>query len=119
MRRWQSQEPSGPVEITPAAIRSTVDYVLSAHLDKVPDEDLGATVLTLREYLAALSEAAEEHLDTGRVVVAHMVNRARVVADDNAPASLRAARLAASTTRDLLLLLDQEGWPGTRAEVAS
>ncbi|NEA50485.1 DUF6415 family natural product biosynthesis protein [Streptomyces sp. SID10815] len=107
------------MEITPEAIRGTVDYMLSPHLDNVPDEELSATVLTLNEYLSALAETAEARLDTGRIVVAQMVTRARAVVDTAESASLRGARLAASTARDLLLLLDQEGWRGDRAEMAS
>ncbi|MGW5332935.1 DUF6415 family natural product biosynthesis protein [Streptomyces bauhiniae] len=119
MRRWQSEEPAGQVEITPEAIRSTVDYVLSPHLDNVPDEELSATVFTLNEYLSALAETAEARLDIGRVVVAQSVTRARAVVDSVESASLRGARLAASTARDLILLLEQEGRRGDRAEMAS
>lgn len=117
MRRQHAEEQAGkPVRITPEAIRQTTDYVLSSHLDVAQDSELGATVPTLRGYLAALADEAEAQLDTGRVVVREMVRRARDVADDECRPSRASARHAAQTTRDLLALLTREGWDGTPAE---
>ncbi|MGX1976340.1 hypothetical protein [Streptomyces kronopolitis] len=77
LRRWQVEESDEPVHITRDAVRRTIDYVLSVHYDNVDDADAADTVATLKGFLAALADAAEAHLDTGRVVVREVVARAR------------------------------------------
>ncbi|MFF4701130.1 DUF6415 family natural product biosynthesis protein [Streptomyces chattanoogensis] len=113
-----SEQAGTPVRITPEAIRQTADYVFSGHLDKVDDAELTATVLTLRGYLTALVDEAEGFLDGGRAVVREMVGRARAIADEDDGPNRRLAQHAAATTRDLLSLLEQEGWQGADAREA-
>ncbi|NSC21324.1 hypothetical protein FM076_08935 [Streptomyces albus subsp. chlorinus] len=115
MRRWQAEEQDEPLAVTPETVRRTVEYVLSQHFDCANGVDLRPTTDTLHAYLDALADAAEAELDTGRIVVAEMVARARAraAAGDGPQPSLAAARQTARTTRDLLLPLEREGWQGT------
>ncbi|NGO69649.1 DUF6415 family natural product biosynthesis protein [Streptomyces boncukensis] len=117
MRRWQAEEQGDPVAVTPETVRRTVEYVLSRHFDSVNAADLWPTTDTLHAYLDALADAAEAELDTGRIVVAEMVARARAAASEGSQPSLPAARQTARMTRDLLSLLEREGWPGTGVRV--
>ncbi|MFE9383337.1 DUF6415 family natural product biosynthesis protein [Streptomyces sp. NPDC007025] len=117
MRRWQAEEQDEPLAVTPETVRRTVEYVLSQHFDCANGGDLRPMTDTLHAYLDALADAAEAELDTGRIVVAEMVARARAraraAAGDGPQPSLAAARQTARTTRDLLSLLEREGWQGT------
>ncbi|MER6091825.1 DUF6415 family natural product biosynthesis protein [Streptomyces bluensis] len=117
LRRWQVEEPDEPVRITCETVRTTADYVLSSHFDAVTDAETEHTVTTLRGFLAALADAAEADLDTGRVVVREVIRRARSVSSTDFHASKANARHAAETARDMLALLEREGW-GATPEVA-
>ncbi|MEV5136215.1 hypothetical protein AB0K71_15905 [Streptomyces syringium] len=120
MRRQLVSEQAGtPVRITPETIRQTADYVFSGHLNEVEDAELMATVLTLRGYLSALADEAEVLLDGGRVVVRELLGRARAVADEDGCANLLIAQHAAATARDLLSLLEREGWDGADSREAA
>lgn len=92
---WQVEESDEPVHITRDAVRRTIDYVLSVHYDNVDDADTGHTVVTLKGFLADLADAAEAHLDTGRVVVREGVARARRLSGQETQPSRAAARQAA------------------------
>ncbi|MBA2813306.1 hypothetical protein E0500_039835 [Streptomyces sp. KM273126] len=114
LRRWQVVEESDePVRITRETVRTTADYVLSSHFDAVTDAETGHTVTTLRGFLAALADAAEADLDTGRVVVREVIRRARSVSSTDFHASKANARHAAETARDIFALLEREGWSAT------
>lgn len=112
LRRWQVEESDEPVRITRETIRRTTDYVLSAHYDSVDDADTEHTVATLKGFLAALADAAEAHLDTGRIVVREVVARSRRLSAQKIQPSRTAARQAAETLRNALVLLEHEGWEG-------
>ncbi|MBO8189507.1 DUF6415 family natural product biosynthesis protein [Streptomyces spirodelae] len=113
MRRWQAEEQDEPLAVTPETVRRTVEYVLSRHFDGVDGADLRPATDTLHAYLDAPADATEAELDTGRIVVAEMVARARAAASEGPQPSLTAARRTARATRDLLSLLEREGWQGT------
>ncbi|MFI5942234.1 DUF6415 family natural product biosynthesis protein [Streptomyces uncialis] len=100
------------VRVTVAAIEQSVEYLLSPHLDQVDDRELDAAVVTLREYLATLVDEAEAALDSGRVVVRAMVDRARGVAGRAGGRNSTEVREAAKTARDLLTLMKHQGWEG-------
>ncbi|MFD3418808.1 hypothetical protein [Streptomyces decoyicus] len=114
LRRWQAEESDEPVHITRGTIRQTIDYVLSVHYDNVDDADTKHTVATLKGFLAALADAAEAHLDTGRIVVREVVARARRLAGQETQPSRTAARQAAGTLCDALALLEGQGWERPR-----
>ncbi|WP_369203652.1 DUF6415 family natural product biosynthesis protein [Streptomyces sp. PU-14G] len=113
MRRWQAEEQDKPLAVTPETVRRTVEYVLSRHFDCANEVDLRPTTDALHAYLDVMANAAEAELDTGRIVVAEMVARARAAAGEEPQPPLSAARQTARTTRDLLSLLERVGWPGT------
>ncbi|MER6380738.1 DUF6415 family natural product biosynthesis protein [Streptomyces sp. NPDC001127] len=117
LRSWQVEESDEPVRITRETVRTTTDYVLSSHFDAVPDAEAEHTISTLRGFLTALADAAEADLDTGRVVVREVIRRARSVSGKELHPSKANARHAAETARDMLTLLEQEGW-GAAPEVA-
>ncbi|MCL6299347.1 DUF6415 family natural product biosynthesis protein [Streptomyces kronopolitis] len=114
LRRWQVEESDEPVHITRDAVRRTIDHVLSVHYDNVDDADAADTVATLKGFLAALADAAEAHLDTGRVVVREVVARARRLSGQEPQPSRAAARQAAGSLRDALALLEGQGWERPR-----
>ncbi|RCG24178.1 hypothetical protein DQ392_03350 [Streptomyces reniochalinae] len=118
MRRWQAQEQDEVLAVTPEAVRRTVEYVLSRHFDGADEACLGPTTDALRAYLNALAEAAAVELDTGRAVVTQMVARARAAARDDGESSLTTARQTARTARDLLSLLEREGWRGSEVKTS-
>ncbi|MFB8020026.1 hypothetical protein ACFC36_15870 [Streptomyces rubiginosohelvolus] len=108
-----------PLRITPEAVWQTSNYVLSSHLDEVRDEDLHATVLTMQGFLDALADAADSYLDTGRIVVREMIERARAATDKPGWSNRRLARHAAVTACELLSLLEREGWQAAEKEAVS
>lgn len=119
MRRAQMEEGEGPVGITCQAIERTVEFVLDGGADEADVAGLEVTVTTLRGYLAAVADKAEEELDTGRAVVREMVRRARCEVDGLRAPTLLIARRLAQTTRDLVALLGQSGWDDVPCEAAS
>ncbi|MQS34279.1 DUF6415 family natural product biosynthesis protein [Streptomyces katsurahamanus] len=114
MRRDLAAE-AAQVRVTVAAVEKSIEYLLSSHVGQVEESELGAAVVTLRGYLAALVEDAESVLDDGRVVVRAMVDRARGVAGREGGQNSAEVREAAKTARDLLALLRREGWQGPAA----
>ncbi|QIY53442.1 hypothetical protein HEP86_01585 [Streptomyces sp. RPA4-5] len=114
LRRWQAEGSDEPVHITRDTIRQTIDYVLSVHYDNVDDANTEHTVATLKGFLAVLADAAEAKLDTGRIVVREVVARARRLAGQGTQPSRTAARQAAETLRDALLLLEGQEWERPR-----
>ncbi|MFJ1593048.1 hypothetical protein ACIOD0_22810 [Kitasatospora albolonga] len=108
-----------PLQITPDAVRQTSNYVLSEHIDEVQDADLHSTVLTMQGFLDALAEAADGFLDTGRVVVREMTERARGATVQPGWSNRRLARHAAVTACELLSLLEREGWQANEREAVS
>ncbi|WP_143201146.1 DUF6415 family natural product biosynthesis protein [Streptomyces uncialis] len=101
--------------MTVAAIEQSIEYLLSNHLDQVEEGELDAAVITLRGYLTALVDEADAVLDSGRVVVRAMVDRARGVAGRESGQNRAEVREAAKTARDLLALMRREGWQGPGA----
>jgi len=121
MHLWRLEDSDEPVPVTRDAVVRTVTLVLSRQFDPVADGEAAHTVSTLRGFLLALADTAETDLDTGRVVVREVVKRARAMADAPLGTSRTDARRAAKTLRDVLTLLEQEGWgqaPGAVQEAA-
>ncbi|MEW2221296.1 hypothetical protein AB0939_18730 [Streptomyces sp. NPDC006990] len=110
MHRWRLEDADEPVPVTRDTVERTVALVLSKRFDPVTDGEAEHTISTLRGFLLALADAAESELDTGRVVVREVVNRARATAYAPLGTSRADARSAAETLRDVLTLLEREGW---------
>jgi hypothetical protein len=110
MHRWRLEDSNEPVPVPPDTVRRTAELVLSRHFDPVADGNAEHTISTLRGFLLALADAAESDLDTGRIVVREAVKRARAMADAPLGTSRADARNAAKALRDVLTLLEREGW---------
>jgi hypothetical protein len=119
LRSWQLEESDEPIRITRETVHRTTEYVLSRHFDTESDEDTGHTLSVLRGFLLALAETAERDFDMGRIVLRELVGRARSLTAEQQPPSKSNVRRAATTARDLMILLDQEGWQELPREMAS
>ncbi|MCY0923292.1 MULTISPECIES: hypothetical protein [Streptomyces] len=110
-RQLLAEQSDEPLRFTPEAVEQTTAYVLSGHLDEVDVAELANTYAILRGFLGALAQEAEALLDTGRIVVRELVQRAHAMTEDRSE-GCGCLQDAAATARDLLFLLEREGWRG-------
>ncbi|MGW1837000.1 hypothetical protein [Streptomyces sp. NPDC002067] len=78
LRQWEAADDVGsasPVALD--AIRTSAECALSLHRRGDPDGEFTALLDAVSRYLSRLVDYAEDHLDTGRVVVCQTLRRAR------------------------------------------
>ncbi|MEU3709042.1 hypothetical protein [Streptomyces catenulae] len=111
LRRWEAADDVDPVSpVALDAIRTSAECALSLHRRGDPDGECTALLDAVSRYLSRLVAYAEDHLDTGRIVVCQTLRRARSAQQNP---DQRSPEIAVAA-RDLVCLLG----PGRELTIA-